>query len=215
MRRALALLVRHLQEFQSSRQLVLVLDVARCHMHKTISDLADRLGVRLLYVPAKLTWLLQPADTHAFGRLKQRLRRLWLNLRVRSTAGEVSHEEWLSTVFETVRKLFCGIPWKAAFESVGLLDECKIGSRILKQLAWESSKSVSSEILTFEQLQLLFPRRTKVNHAAIFRWALPKAKAKAKAKVGPSPAVTSSSTPEGPIASRTRLRMKSSPSSST
>ena len=213
MRRALSLLVQCLEGYRSSHQIVLVLDVARCHVHHTISSLANRLGVHLLYVPAKLTWLLQPADTHVFGRLKQRLRKLWLNLRVRSQTGVISHDEWLSTVFEAVAKLFCGVSWKSAFESVGLLDEHKISNRILQQVGWQSLVPISSDILTPAQLQCVFPRRSRINHTSIFRWSLPKAKAKAKASPGPLAVVTSLS-PEGPISSRTRSGKKSSAASS-
>ena len=96
--RALRLLAKHLKEYLATYQVVLVLDVARSHRHQSIYSLAHRLGIILMYVPAKLTWLLQPADTHVFARLKSRLRQLWLDLCVRSEAGSLPHDEWLAGV---------------------------------------------------------------------------------------------------------------------
>jgi hypothetical protein len=187
MRRAMCLLAKHLEEYASTHQIILVLDVARCHFDSSIFTLATRKGIRLLYVPAKLTWLLQPADTHAFSRLKQRLRKAWLGLCVESTTGKVERTQWLRQLFSVAHKLFTEVQWTSAFESNGLLDELKVSQRILKQLGWETPEAASSLILTPAQLSVVFPRRAKVNRDAIFRWALPSATAKAKAHPGPKP----------------------------
>ena len=214
--RAMRLLAKHLKDYLATHKLILILDVARCHRHRTIFSLAQTLGIILIYVPAKLTWLLQPADSHVFGRLKKRLRQLWLDLRVKSTSGEVSHQDWLAAVLDLVRKLLCGIHWHNAFLSNGLLDEHKIGSRLLDALGWDAPKPLPTGILTAGQLKDLMPRRTKDEHARIFSWALPKAKAKpspkakvkakAKAKAKGGPAALAAH--PGPISSGTRSKRK-------
>ena len=204
--RALKLLAKHLKDYLASHQIILILDVARCHRHQTVYSLAHRLGIILMYVPAKLTWLLQPADTHVFGRLKLRLRQLWQDLCLRNDAGGVPHAEWLAGAFDLIRKLLCGFKWHNAFLSNGLLDENKIGSRVLEELRCDVSKPLSAEILTPEQLQGLMPKRTKDAHAKIFSWALPKAmpKVMAKAKAKASPAAIAPWS--GPISGGTRSK---------
>ena len=116
MRRVLSVLVRHLNYILATHEIILVLDVARCHIHATIFQLASRLGVRLLHVPAKLTWLLQPADTHVFAQFKRQLRARWLQLRVASDTGEVSLKVWLLEVFQVAQTVYCSNKWKPAFE---------------------------------------------------------------------------------------------------
>lgn len=185
MRKTMCCLAKHLEDYAATHQIILVLDVARSHYHSSIFTLATRKGIRLLYVPAKLTWLLQPADTHAFSRLKQRLRKAWLSLCVDSSTGQVDRAQWLRQIFSVAHKLFTEVQWTSAFESNGLLDEHTVSQRILKQLGWATPMTVSSDVLTQAQLGVIFPRRTKVSCDAIFRWALPKAMAKAKAKPGP------------------------------
>jgi hypothetical protein len=204
MRKAMSQLMKHLKEHVDTHQVILVLDSARCHLHPSIAQLATRLGIRLLYVPARLTWLLQPADTHGFGRMKQRLRKKWLDLCVKSSSGEISHSDWLSALFKVVRKLLCEVQWQHAFESDGLLDENKVNHRILNEVGWSGPKSVSSDILTQEQLSVVLPRRTKVNQASFFKWAMPKAGPKPKPK--PKAKAKAKAMPEGPIASRTRKK---------
>ena len=213
--KAMRLLAKHLKDYSATHKIILILDVARCHRHHTFFSLAQSLGIILMYVPAKLTWLLQPADTHVFARLKKRLRQLWLDLRVERASGEVSHHDWLVAVLELLRKLLCGFQWHSAFLSDGLLDDSRIGSRLLDALGWAAPKLVPNGILTAEQLKGLMPRRTKDAHAHIFSWALPKAKAKAspkakakaKAKAKGLPAALA--THPGPISSGTRSKRKS------
>jgi hypothetical protein len=204
MRKAMCQLMKNLKEVTMTHQVVLVLDCARCHLHPSIFPLATRLGIRLMYVPARLTWLLQPADTHAFGRLKQRLRRKWLDLCVMNNSGQVSHRDWLEAVFAVASKLLCEINWKSAFESNGLLGEENLGHRLLSELEWSGPQPVSSDALTKEQLKLVLPRRTRWedHHSALFRWTMPKAAPKGKAKAKPK----AKAAPEGPIASRTRKK---------
>ena len=47
-------------------QPVLILDVAPCHMHRSVIDKAKALGLWLVFVAALITCLVQPLDTHGF-----------------------------------------------------------------------------------------------------------------------------------------------------
>ena len=94
-RRALTLLNTHMQDYFDVYQVVLLSDVARSHLRRSISLLARRYEMPLLYVPARLTWLLQPADTHVFAKLKQALRVAWTKLRSESVAGDVATKTWV------------------------------------------------------------------------------------------------------------------------
>jgi hypothetical protein len=77
MRKIISLLVQALGDLVSKRSVILLLDVHRSHTHPSIFAHARRLGARLIYIPAKLTFLLQPCDTHVFSHLKQRLHDAW------------------------------------------------------------------------------------------------------------------------------------------
>ena len=55
-------------------QPVLVMDACRLHLHRSLAEACLREGVWLVIVPARLTWLLQPLDTHAFQPYKHFLR---------------------------------------------------------------------------------------------------------------------------------------------
>ena len=48
MRTAICVLVKSLKDYLATHEVILVLDVAQCHYHKTISALATQKGIRLL-----------------------------------------------------------------------------------------------------------------------------------------------------------------------
>ena len=181
--RILTLLCKCLAEYSVTHQIILVLDVASCHFHSSVLGYATRLGIRLVFVPAKLTFLLQPLDSHCFSRLKRKLKEKWLSLAAESDSGTVSHQAWLSAVFIVVPSVLCGVKWKPAFQANGLLGEQLISARVLEQVGWASPPVVPACIPSEEQLKSVFPKRAQVSRNSLFSWHLkPKAKAKAGAK---------------------------------
>ena len=182
MRKAICLLAKSLEPYMATHQVILVLDVARCHFHQSISALATAKGIRLLYVPSKLTWLLQPADTHCFSRLKAKLKKKWVELRSQSSTGMISHKDWLCAVLSLMSPLLNGVKWASAFKAAGLFHEAQLSPRIMGHLGWEDHKPVPNALPSAEQLKVIFPGRTRLNTAPLFRWAVPTAKAKAAGK---------------------------------
>ena len=57
--------------------LILLLDGHRCHLHESVLAHAKRWGIRLVYMPARMTGLLQPCDTHVFAKLKAAFGEPW------------------------------------------------------------------------------------------------------------------------------------------
>ncbi len=74
MTRALTLLAKCLKDVMLTRQVVLVMDTFSAHLAQSVFAYANRLNIILMFVPAQLTPLLQPADTHLFGKLKRKLK---------------------------------------------------------------------------------------------------------------------------------------------
>jgi len=182
--RILTLLTTCLAAFKETHQVILVLDCASCHYHSSVLGYATRLGVRLLFVPARLTYLLQLLDSYCFSRLKRKLREMWLSLAIESEPGIVSHEVWLTAAFSFVSSTLCGTKWKPAFKANGLLGEQFISPRILSEVGWSSHPDIPADIPSEQQLQSIFPKRAKVSRNSLLSWHF-KAQAKGKAKAKP------------------------------
>lgn len=123
MRKVLTTLSKALGDLVKDRYIILLLDVAGVHIHPTIHSLAERLRIRLLFLPAKLTYLLQPCDTHLFKRFKHSLQESFREIRSRSDSDSVTAEQWLHLIFKIIRGVIQGVSWKHAFGSVGILEE--------------------------------------------------------------------------------------------
>ena len=82
---------------------------------------------------------------------------------------------------EIAGEILSSTPWAPAFQSAGLLGE-HLSNRVLSKLGWDAPPALPDEIPSMEDLQILFPKGTKVPRESLFKWCLPVAKAKPKAK---------------------------------
>ena len=115
MRRYLSLLASSLGSVLKDRYVILILDVARCHLHPTILPHAKRCGIRLCYIPASMTAELQPCDTHLFARFKGAFQEVWRRQKSISPAGAVSTMQWLHVVVDAIEAVLPTTDWEAAF----------------------------------------------------------------------------------------------------
>ena len=90
MRRYISLLAKALGDMVKQRYVILLLDVHRSHIDKSIFVHARRCGLRLCYVPALMTAELQPCDTHLFSRFKSAFQELWRRQRALAVAGSLT-----------------------------------------------------------------------------------------------------------------------------
>ena len=100
-------------------QPVLVLDVAECHIHKEVMQKAKALGIWLVFVPASITSLVQPLDTHAFWSFKAWLRRQYASLRGKSPQGIVEELSWLRVLQSAKAEFFDKKSWSQSFKATG------------------------------------------------------------------------------------------------
>ena len=77
MRKYLSLLGKCFGNVAKERYVILLLDGHRCHPHESVLAHAKRWGIRLVYMPAHMTGLLQPCDTHVFAKLKAAFGEPW------------------------------------------------------------------------------------------------------------------------------------------
>lgn len=212
MRAIITLLMQCLGPWLGCKRPVLVLDVARSHISEALCQLSKRLGLRLLYVPAKMTWLLQPLDTHGFLRLKRTIRRLWHAQQLASEHGEVSTKDWLLILSRSVTQVLGMVPWEKAFREVGLLQgQQGVSLFIMRVLELTEPPRIQAAMLGDHELHGILPRRLFFRAAWFFpelaRPSTPTAPLAALRITSAAPSHTSTAE-EGPISTRTRSKMK-------
>ena len=78
-----------LRPFKETRHVVLFMDAHKSHFHPSIAEYCARTDLHLVILPARLTWLMQPCDTHLFARYKKFLKRRYHELANESEDGVV------------------------------------------------------------------------------------------------------------------------------
>ena len=116
-------------------QVVLILDAARLHFGPPMINACRRHGVWPLFVPAKLTWLLQPLDTHGFSLFKHTLRMAHRRARARSADGVVPFADFVQCIYTAIRTVLQGRRWSSAVDADGFGQRLlQLSTRVVEEL---------------------------------------------------------------------------------
>ena len=145
-------------------QPILVFDCASIHLPSSVLRTANALGIWILPVPARCTFLLQPCDTHVFSPYKAYLQNKYRESK--NEDGDVTPEAWARTLIDAATKFMCSRRWSAAFEQTGI-----IGDRmhLTRELATLTVPVVSSPA-PFPLLRVvrdLLPRNRRVPYSQL------------------------------------------------
>ena len=118
-------------------QPILSFDCAPIHLHGSTIGLLGELEIWWFLIPKKLTWLLQPLDTHAFMKYKRYIRKRWMD-RLAARTGRRNVFDIVQIVLGAIRHVLQGHQWKNAFKENGIGEDSACTSRYIKnQLKWQ------------------------------------------------------------------------------
>jgi hypothetical protein len=175
-------------------QPILLLDCARQHVHWRVATAAARHRIWLVFVPALMTWLLQPCDTHVFAAYKAFAQECYGEVLAASPSREVSQEDWLRLLGTIVRVFLPGRVWDKAFvqNGFGTQAQGEVRQEILAELGPGPLPAICADRPSADQFCALFPRG----------WSVP-----TKHFWSPFDAPPSPSAPTGGAAARSRVHV--------
>lgn len=160
MLRVLRDLAKTLRDHHVNKTVVIYGDVFRAHITREVWRLCAALHFRMACIPAKLTFALQPCDTHLFARYKHYLGKLCEDTVLRGTASCVTVPELLSNVALTISAIMLENDWAKAFRDTGLVGHQRdVSCRVLKKLCLEEPPPFENTLPTLQHLQAIFPKR--------------------------------------------------------
>ncbi len=118
--RVLTLLRRAILAQRPGSQVVVVCDSAAQHVCDAAVLHAQRLRIHLVCIPGRVTWLLQPLDTHVFALLKRRLHTTQLVERAASATGVLGPTRWIHILEAVVTDVLVRGDWSRAMHANGL-----------------------------------------------------------------------------------------------
>jgi hypothetical protein len=160
MTRVLLVLKKNLAPFMDTHQIFLTADAYRAHVTSEVWQQCVKLQILYCVIPAKLTWALQPCDTHVFASYKHRLQTVCQGAVVDSATGKLSLEVLLQGVCRCIVEILEGRSWAKAFADTGLTGtQADVSARVQSKLTFERIPLVGSDLPTLAQLVNVFPKR--------------------------------------------------------
>jgi len=123
MKQMITVLHNCIREHIAEHQIILVVDAARCPIHRDIVNHACKHDMWMLYVPAKMTWLLQPLDAYVFAGFKADLKQQFADPQYATDTTTMLSSAWLRRLWQSIHSKIQSLDWKNAFAKVGLLDQ--------------------------------------------------------------------------------------------
>ena len=123
LRQVLTCLRATVRRHSPGRPLVLLLDSAAQHLTMPVLRHAANLNIHLVFIPARLTWLLQPLDSHVFAKMKRRLHALQQEARINAVSGTLTTTQWLALVIASVQDCLVDMTWTHAMRGNGATGE--------------------------------------------------------------------------------------------
>ena len=116
----LARVRRKILQLRPGARIIIVMDVCPTHVAQRVLEAARHLGLSVVLVPARCTWLLQILDTHVFAQLKREMRRqLWRDAQ-RACEGTLSMAEKLQSMTTAATQVLVNRSWPHVLGRVGL-----------------------------------------------------------------------------------------------
>lgn len=101
-------------------QIILVLDDAPSHIAEVFLKACARYSVRVVVVPAKMTWCLQPLDTHVFSKLKHRIREYEFALQAATSTARIPPLERVRLHGQAIKNVVVDEDWSVTLSRSGL-----------------------------------------------------------------------------------------------
>ena len=157
-----------LQPFLATRQPILYFDAALLHLKpECLAELATAV-IWFAVIPPRLTWMLQPLDTHGFVRLK-----FFVQCRFIDELG--SGEDlpvaikMIKLVIRAIQKVLQAHRWEKSFADNGLAgSQATVSRTIAEALQYESLPQASAARPTLEMIRMCWPRNTQVPEAEVW-----------------------------------------------
>lgn len=139
-------------------QPIISFDAAPLHLSRDVLSMYHEMGLWWVLIPARLTWLMQPCDTHVFLCLKR-----FLKSRFQSEydgyLGRVSVRYMLDLVIRSIRVVVQGHNWRNSFAETGLAgDAGRVSPFIKRSINCVDLAPFPDDVPTMAELRLLWPR---------------------------------------------------------
>ena len=165
----------------SERKVILSADAFRAHLTKPVFRAAADLGFFYFLIPSKMTWALQPLDTHVFAVFKRYLSERAQSVVASSESGKLTRPQLIASVGHAVNVVLGGKCWRRAFQDCGLTGaQDTVSARTLGKFGAVSPPPSGRGLPSLEMLTDIFPAGATIPIDDVFRAFRPASRVLAK-----------------------------------
>ena len=166
-----------LQGWAATHQIILSADAYRSHIAPKVWRRAAALKIMMFVIPAKMTWALQPCDTHVFAKMKHYLACEVQAEMIKAADRKLSVLMVVVAVNRAVRQVVTMGNWRMAFWDLGLTGvQACISETCLQKLEMVSRPRVPNTLPSLAELMSVFPGRTYLPIDDMFRMFITRAR---------------------------------------
>lgn len=154
----LRLLRAVLEPFMADYQPILSFDAAPIHLDNAILRLLQNSDIWYVIIPARMTWLLQPLDTHCFMHFKKYLKQHFQD-EFGGYAERASIMYMIRLLVRAIRFVIQGRDWSVAWSQNGMnADHNGVSRFILQQMQVATVGPFSTDVPSPAHLAVIWPR---------------------------------------------------------
>ena len=160
----LVTLRKELDKVAEGIEVLLLVDASPVHTHPFVLLTAKRQRLRLIFVPASCTWLLQPCDTHAFRKFKAAVAKACNRFRVEREMTYVPMEDYIGIIVTAIRLIMQGTVWAHSFDHNGYGSEQRdVSQRVSCNLMPGIRALMPKTFPSDGDMKTMLPRNCRVN----------------------------------------------------
>ena len=153
-------------------KVVIVMDCHPSHYAWPTLNYLKKLTWKVILVPSRLTWLLQPLDAYLFGAFKHRLSVSMAAKRTATQTGSLTFEEWLSVTLNCITTFLGEGHGTEAFRKCGCSGyEASLSDKVKQYISYDILMEVRR--LTEGELQEYMGNKVKHIHSLLFAEPIP------------------------------------------
>ena len=157
------------------RQAILLLDAHVCHFSKGTLAACRDYDIWPVIIPARMTSLLQPLDTHVFSRFKMFLRTRMHQLMLTGANDDFTSEQVIDALLHAI-KMFCtGIRGLRPSRRTVFGPAFEVREHLWEVLAWHTTPVIDAELPAYTQFAHCFPARHHIPFMQLLSGILPPA----------------------------------------
>ena len=172
----LGILSKTLRQNEVAKKPILLLDGCPVHLTPAVWKTAKRYGIFLCFVPATLTWIVQPLDVSVIRKLKADLRAHYRRLQIERREARIPVVDVIRLLMRSVKRILQGTAWASAFDECGYSAHCTgVRSQIRNMFAraQQTDLSTPTEQPTAHEITEMLPKK-RVYDLNLLLWACPR-----------------------------------------